>query len=389
MKLTAKIKLNPTQEQADMLHETLNRVNAACNVLSSVVWEEQRFKKYDLHERCYYAIREQFELPSQCAVRAISKTIDAYKTEKTLLAKRNQKIASKNKTRLAQNKGEIPLKTLSKINFAKYGAFPLDARLVTYVLDEQKVSIRLLNGRETMSFQAGDRQLALLQYQKGESDLVYSRGHFYLCATCDVPVPEEMEVDDFLGVDLGIVNIATTSDGVIYKGNHVNKVRHRNKSLRKKLQKKGTKSAKRLLKKRSKKERRFANDVNHCISKQLVLEAKRTSRGIALEDLKGIRERVRLRKSQRSQLHSWSFDDLKRKITYKAALYGVPLRLVDPRNTSRMCPECGHIDKQNRKTQACFECQACGFSAHADLVGATNIGRRAVSINTPYAASAL
>ena len=385
MKLTAKIKLTPTEEQAEILHETLARANDACNFISNMAWREQNFKQYDLHERCYYQVRETFELSAQIVVRALAKVSLAYKSSKSLLKERNNKIKSQNKKRLKEGKKDKPLKQLQRVDFKKQGAFPYDSRILSYLLEDQCVSIWSLEGRLKIPFQAGEEQLKILQYQKGESDLAFIRGHFYIYATCDIPVPKAETVEDFLGVDLGIVNIAMTSDGVVYKGKQVNQVRHRNRSLRKKLQKKGTKSAKRLLVKRSKKESRFANDVNHCISKQLVLEAKRTSRGIALEELKGIREGVRLRQSQRSQLHSWSFDDLKQKITYKCEKYSVPLVLVDPRNTSRTCPNCGHIDKKNRRTQASFECQSCGFSAHADWVGAINIKDRAVSVNAPYA----
>jgi IS605 OrfB family transposase len=91
----------------------------------------------------------------------------------------------------------------------------------------------------------------------------------------------------------------------------LNNLRKRHFKLRQRLQKKGTKSAKRLLKKRRQKEARFARDVNHWIAKELVKRAQGTGRGIALEDLKGIRERVTVRKSQRRQHHSWAFNQLR------------------------------------------------------------------------------
>jgi predicted transposase len=152
-------------------------------------------------------------------------------------------------------------------------------------------------------FACSDAQYATLAaYRKGKSDLVHRDGTWYLYATCDIPDPELYEPDGFLGVDLGIANIATTSDGVRHAGKHLNRVRHRNRALRKKLQKKGTKSARRLLHKRRRKEARFAADTNHRIAKSIVTEAQRTCRGIALENLSGIRERVRLRKPQRVTL---------------------------------------------------------------------------------------
>ncbi len=99
---------------------------------------------------------------------------------------------------------------------------------------------------------------------------------------------------------------------------------------------------------------------------------------MALENLQGIRSRVTVRKAQRRQHHSWSFFDLRQKITYKAELQGVPLVLVDPRNTSRTCPMCGCVDKRNRPSQSVFSCIRCGFSGLADAIAAENIRRAAL-----------
>ena len=82
-----------------------------------------------------------------------------------------------------------------------------------------------------------------------------------------------------------------------------------------------------------------------------------------------------------SSVERWSFDQLRTFIEYKAKQAGVPVVAVDPRNTSRTCPCCGHIDKAGalwaRKTQDKFLCVDCGFSGLADYIAAINIGRRA------------
>jgi transposase len=119
---------------------------------------------------------------------------------------------------------------------------------------------------------------------------------FCLIATCEVPEAETYEPDGFIGVDLGIVNIATTSTGYQAAGRGLNRYRKRRLALRVKLQKKRTKSAKRRLKERSRREQRHVKNTNHIIAKTIVTEAERTSAGISLEELKGIRQRVRLRK---------------------------------------------------------------------------------------------
>ncbi len=194
-----------------------------------------------------------------------------------------------------------------------------------------------------------------------------------------------MDVEEALGVDLGVVNIAVDSDGQVHSGSHINNVRYRHRRLRARLQAKATRSAKRKLKRLSGKEHRFAKDTNHCISKKLVAKAKDTNRAIAMEDFKGIRERVPVRRSQRATLHRWAFYQLRSFVTYKAKRVGVQVLLVDPRNTSRTCPACGHIEKANRPSQSKFSCVVCGFAGLADHIAAVNISRRA-AVNPPIVA---
>lgn len=349
MKLIARVKLQPTPEQHALLLQTLETANAACNYVSDVAWQERVFGQFKLHKLCYANVRAQFGLGADVAVRVFAKVADGYKLDKR-----------------------------TKRTFKPHGAFPFNDRLVSYKLDKCIVSIWTMAGRQKMPFVVGDHAAKLLEGLRGECDLVYRKGQFYLYQTCDVDEPPTDDVDDFLGVDLGIANIATDSDGTVHQGKAMKAVRFRHRKLRAKLQRKGTKSARRRLKKLSGKEQRFATDVNHTISKHIVAKAKDTARGIALEDLKGIRKRVTARKPQRATLHSWSFHQLRCFIEYKAKQMGVPVVAVDPRNTSRTCPCCGHVDKANRPNQSTFSCVQCGYSGHADHIAAFNIGRRAL-----------
>jgi len=349
MKLTAKVKLQPNKEQYQTLLETLKRANTACNYVSDVAWQEQVFTAFSLHKTLYYAVKERFGFTAQIVVRVLGKVADAYK-----LDKKTQRF------------------------FKPHGAFPYDDRILRWYANE--VSIWTLSGRQRIPFVAGERQLELLQNQRGESELAFVDGSFYLFATCEVTEPDPRDVSEYLGIDLGIVNIAVDSMGTTYTGNKLNALRKRQAKLRAKLQSKNTKSAKRLLKKRRRKEMRMANDINHSISKKIVEMAQRHFQGIALENLTGIRERITVRKSQRRQHSSWAFADLRAKIDYKAALNGIPILFVDPRNTSRTCPICGCIDKRNRQSQNSFLCIGCGYSAPADFNAACNIARRAAVV---------
>jgi putative transposase len=240
------------------------------------------------------------------------------------------------------------------------------------------VSIWTVAGRlKKLRFTASPDQITMLSaHRKGESDLRFRDGRWFLLATCDLPDRPVTVPDGFLGVDLGIANIATTSTGTRHCGKRLNAVRHRQRELRRRLQAKRTKSAKRLLKKRRRAEARFAANTNHVIAKQIVTEAERTGQGIALEDLRGIRDRVRLRKPQRVTLHAWSFHQLGGFISYKAARAGVAVIHIDPSYTSQQCSACGHVDKNNRPDQETFSCTSCGFAEHADVNAARNIAAR-------------
>jgi len=221
-----------------------------------------------------------------------------------------------------------------------------------------------------------------LPYRRGESDLVYSRrkNAFFLIPVCDIPDEAEKDIDDWLGVDIGQAVIVATSDGNIHTNETIESNRARQQTLRSNLQSVGTKSAKKHLKRLAGKQRRFQRDVNHVLSKRLVLNAERTKRGIALEDLTHIRARTRVKgKENRAKRSNWAFRQLRNFIAYKAQMRGVRVTLVNPAYTSQRCFVCGHIEKANRKSQAEFCCKACGHTANADVNAAKNISRAAVS----------
>ena len=178
---------------------------------------------------------------------------------------------------------------------------------------------------------------------------------------------------------MGIVNIATTSDGEHAAGARLNRYRKRQLRLRKRLQAKKTSSARRLLKKRRRKEARFAADVNHQISKRIVAEAERTGRGIAVEQLTGIRDAGTA--SQAPTGHGAFVGVRPTRLVpgLQGQAAGVAFVEVDPAYTSQTCSACGWVDKRNRRSQAVFECGRCGFVGHADHNAAINIAARGVN----------
>ncbi|MEV5105234.1 RNA-guided endonuclease InsQ/TnpB family protein [Streptomyces massasporeus] len=371
MKLVVQVKLLPTSLQAAALEATLRACNEAATWAAGVAFEKGVQRNFALREHTYGQINVRWGLGAQAAQHVIKKACDAYATLKANLRAGNLGRPGSKRYRKATRKPVV---------FRPQSAQPYDDRMLSWQIVERRVSIWTTAGRiKDVTFTASSEQLATLaRYRRGESDLVYRDGMWFLNATCEVP-EASLNTDpvDFLGIDLGIVNIATTSDGEVMAGREINRIRVRERALRTKLQKKSTPSAKRRLKKRRRKEARRARDINHKIAKHVVAEAERTGRGIALEELTGIRERVRLRKPQRVTHAGWSFAQLGQFISYKARRAGVPVVHVNPAYTSRTCSECGHIDKANRISQARFACRSCGFVDHADRNSSRNIRARA------------
>ncbi|MHB1709631.1 MAG: RNA-guided endonuclease InsQ/TnpB family protein [Thermoplasmataceae archaeon] len=349
------LKILPDTEQKGILLETMEVFNKACDDISRTSFEHGFPNKYELHRLVYYSIKDAYKLPSQLIVRAISKVAESYKVDRTCMHE-----------------------------FDRHGSIIYDQRILSFKgLD--RVSMNTLHGRIRMPMVFGEYQEQKLSRVHGQADLVYRNGTFYLAVVVDVPEEPEYEPLDYIGVDLGVKNIATTSDGRNHSGDAVRKTRIDMAKHRQRLQKRGTRSAKRHLKKISGKEKRFQKVVNHNISKEIVAEAKGTGRGIALEDLAGINQGTVVRHKQRYIRMSWAFHQLRTYIEYKARIAGVPVVPVNPENTSRECPECHAIDSRNRPDRDSFKCVRCGYAGEADYVASLNIKSRAV-VNQPIVA---
>jgi IS605 OrfB family transposase len=350
VKLIAQLKLLPTPKQVDTLKRTLQAANDACNYISAVAWETRTFGKFPLQKLVYQELRETFKLGAQLAIRCIAKVADAYKLDRQI-----------------------------QRTFRKAAAVAFDDRNLSWNLKGSEVSIWTRDGRQAIPFVCGERQRQLLETRSGETDLCLVGGQFYLFASCDVDEPDPIDVDGTLGIDLGIVNLATDSDSETFSGERIEQRRQWYANRRQALQKVGTPSAKRRLCQLKGRQRRFQKDTNHVISKRLVAKAKHTKRAIALEDLSGIRQRARVKRQQRARHSNWAFAQLRAFISYKAEKAGVPIALVDPAYTSQRCSMCGHTERRNRKRQAEFCCVMCGHASSADYNAAINIEWAALS----------
>lgn len=370
MQSVTKLRLFASPDERRMLFATMERYNAACTAISPVAFSERQFSNIGLQKRLYRHVRETFGLSAQMAQLAIRKVAGSYRS--TIEA-----IKAKNKILRALGK---PLRSLPELSFREHGSICYDARILS--LGRNRVSIWTLEGRIKLRYAKPDYFPAVATVK--QTDLVYRDGAFWLYATVETPDVEPVEPTEYLGVDLGVVKIATTSDGATFSSDATEKVRQRYGKLRGVLQKAGTKSAKRRLRQISGREHRFKTNINHVISKQIVCAAQGTKRGIALEDLKGILLRTTVTKGQRERHHKWAFSQLRSFIEYKARRAGVVVQVIDGAYTSQQCSVCGFVHPDNRPTQAAFRCLACGHTENADLNAAKNIAARA-AVNRPIA----
>jgi putative transposase len=358
------IKLDVNGHDA-VLQETQKRFNEAASWIATICWDERITNTNTAHHRVYRETRSRYGLGSQLACCARAKAVEAVKA-----------------TRAKEQERKPHQKPLTCPQFGPRGSVRYDAR--TYrLLSLDRVSLNTMQGRVICRLILGKRQHDMLiepAWINGSADLVWRNGTYYLHLTQSTDTPQVRETSETIGIDLGIVNVATDSDGQAFTGTHVRAVRKRYHARRGSLQRVGTRSAKRRLKKLSGREKRFQKDINHKISKTLVHKAVVSRKALALEDLTGIRERTTVRRENRYERHSWAFSQLRMYIAYKAAWASVDVRFVDPRNTSRTCSQCGHCEKANRQSQASFLCKQCGFCCNADVNAAINISRVPVKV---------
>jgi IS605 OrfB family transposase len=340
--LSIKAKLVLTASAGKELKFAMEEFNRACNTLSELAFQRDLHRKYDIHHQGYRLIRQETSLPSQHVINAIAKVGAVYTRDPD---KWHQ--------------------------FKSHSSLRYDDKSMTLRPDCQTVSLAVcpkgrVIGRLQMS---ASMRKQLQQGELGSAELVYRKGNFFMDISITVPAPEVKQPQGSLGVDLGFNRVAVTSDGKFHTAKNIRHIKSCYKRTRRSLQANGSKSAKRALQRVSGRERRFVADTNHCVSKQIVADAKANNQRIVLEDLNGIRETGKAK-----CVHKWSFAELQQMIRYKAARAGVEVVDVSPRYTSQTCSRCLHLGV--RPNQSSFYCRDCGYQINADLNGAKSVAAR-------------
>jgi len=348
MILAYKIKLQPSEEQNEVLLNTLELYKQAIDSPLLYGFQNKIVSGVELHKATYYPVKEQTHMPSQLICSARCKATEILKSIKT------------------KTKGSFKTKQPSSHRFPtiRYdrNSCTITKEFVRISTINKRIQIPVIQSDwlDTIDF-ASIQRSAELKYHK-------SKQFWTLTIYVETKDPEKTQGDKAVGIDRGCKHIAVCSDNTFFDSKHLRNVKGKYKHLRKRLQSKGTKSAKRLLKRLSGKENRFVKDVNHCISKQIVDLPYDI---IVLEKLK-IKRKKEQGKRFNSILNGWSYYQLEQFIEYKATKKGKRVEYVDARYTSQKCSACGHIDRSNRYKTS-FKCKACGFQLHADLNASRNI----------------
>jgi IS605 OrfB family transposase len=356
MQRTIRIRLEPSPAQAQQLAETARQFTVVFNAVCAHGWQERLSNGVTLHHATYYPLKAQYpNLVSDLHVQARVKATEAVKSA------------------LALHKAG------RTVHQPHSDACPPRYNLHTYRVDWESRTVRmsLVGGRQTVRFRIPHYSTKYAGYPTDTADLIERDGRWWLHVVVTVPAPEIAPTEQVVGVDLGLSRPAVTSNNYFLGKRAWKAIEGRLFKLKRALQKRGSKSAKRHVRKVRHKQLRFRRDCDHVLSKQIV-QSVESGGTIVLEHLKDIRRRTRMRRKTETQrhIHSWSFAQLKGFIGYKAEERGCRVVAVDPRHTSQACSRCGHTARNNRRSRALFVCRACGYSLHADLNGARNIAAK-------------
>ena len=354
--LTYAVRIKVSPDQSQVISDTCAAYLDCCNMVSKVAWEHRTISRKTLHQLVYRRLRDEYHVGAQMACSSIRCVIGNYRTIKEVHGS--------------------PWAT-SQPNYRSSGYDLLWNRDYS-ILKDGRLSVSTLDGRIKLPVDWTHVPETYRHGKFGTARLLNRGGKWLLLIPSTVELPDPAQPQQVVGVDMGVRFLATTYDSegrtVFYDGKEVKRKREHYKKLRASLQKKGTRSARRRLRKIGKRENRWMRDVNHQVSKALVNRQSKPTL-FALENLSGVRRATeKVRVQDRYVQVSWAFYQLRQMIEYKAAQAGHSVVAVDPRYTSQTCPICGLVRKANRRKKTHeYYCSNCGYRSNDDRVAAMNI----------------
>jgi len=393
MDRTIVLDIRPTPEQASILQRTLREHTDCFNEVVRLGFAQKCSNGVELHKQTYYDLRAQYpDLPAQLVCAARVKATETIKSALTW-QKKNEADYPK-KVEKARKKGK-PIPVFKPVRCPRVKACPIryDQRSYWVKWGTCTCSLATVAGRVELQFTVSAYAQKYIGYKTCSADLIYRKGKWKLHVVVSIPETAIPPSTTVVGVDLGLNHPAVTSKRHFLGERRWKEQERRIFRLRRKLQSKGTKSAKRHLKKLSGKLFRQRRDHDHVLSKRIIQNATPGST-IVLENLTYIRERAKMRHGEgQRRLHSWSFAQFHSFLSYKAQERGIQVVKVDPRHTSQTCSRCGYQARHNRRSQSLFLCcnGECRYCLNADLNASVNIREKHLaslaSLGTPLASA--
>lgn len=343
MMRSLKLKLCLDDYQKESIRQTCIEFNHAYDIAAGYCWQEKSSNYYKINQTAYYMQKAQCPtLPSAIIQSA---------------------------TKLATSNYKGCRRSMKKDSMSYL------IECLTMTLRGNQITFSTVNKRIKTIIQIPEWFDSKYPERNLRSGIVkYKKSNIILVLQFQIPDVDKNNDGDIVGLDRGMYQIVSTSRGENYSSKRVRALKRKMLYNRRCLQKKGTRAAKRKLKKLSGYEERFVRDINHCISKTLAADS--TVKTYVIEDLKGIKKDQK-GKHWNQRLNGWSYYQFKEFLCYKCEATGIDVVKVSARYTSQRCNQCGKINKQNRQKNQ-YRC-SCGYHDHADINAAKNIRDRYIS----------
>ncbi|HEY4384000.1 MAG TPA: hypothetical protein VGN34_05930, partial [Ktedonobacteraceae bacterium] len=249
MDRTVKVKLHPTREQAQALTETFVQFTHAYNTVCVYGWNHQEKNGVRLHHATYYETKA--SCPGLVSDLLIQARVKATETLKSAFTWKSKHEANYQKRVAKAKKQEKPLPVFKSVKCPQSETCAPRYNVHTYTLNwtTQMVRLSTCGGKQSIPFTVPDYCAKYIGNPFATADLICRKGKWYLHVVVSVPELMIPKDDTMIGVDLGLNRPAVTSNRHFLGSRHWKEVDRRTFRLRRKLQSKGTKSAKRHLKK--------------------------------------------------------------------------------------------------------------------------------------------
>jgi putative transposase len=366
-----RFKLEPSREQRQILEELFPVYEEMVRECLRRAMDLNITSRRRLHESIYRELRGKYgDYPSHYIYTAITQALAVFKSCRRLSRRKNVKTPA--------------IKNLNVILLDDTHLFWFSWGILNLATHKGHIAI---------PFEVHEHSKKFVDWSVKGSRIIRLNGEYYLHVTFRRMV-EEGRCEGILGIDVneGSIDLAVIKPSEVkfmkLDISGAKHIRDRYFKKRRSIQSRTRGKVKaRLLAKYSGREKRRINSIIHKASKIVAEIIAEENVKPVMEKLKNIRRRIKYGRMMNRRLHSIPFRKIQSYITYKSVELGYVPEFVEAKNTSRMCPICGELNKPNGHV---FKCKRCCFQADRHLVAAWNIAAKLPMCRpSPLAAKAI